>query len=63
MGKTLTTSLIDATGLPKEPVEREFNALLAKHNLNPETLTMDELREVMSEYLQSVFMDLLESQQ
>lgn len=60
MGEILTKTVIAATGLPQEPVEREFNALLEKHGKHPETLTLEELREVMAEYLQSVFLELKE---
>jgi len=58
MGETLAKSVIAATGLPTDPVEREFNALLAKYGKTPETLTMEELREVMADYLQTVFLEM-----
>lgn len=58
MGNTLSKTVITATGLPQDPVEREFNALLEKFGKNPETLTIEELREVMAEYLQIVFLEM-----
>lgn len=58
MGETLVKTVIRATGLPQEPIEREFEALLSQQGKNIETLTLDELREVMAEYLQTVFLDL-----
>ena len=58
MGKNLAQTVIAATGLPQAPVEREFNALLAKHAKDPESLTLEELREVMAEYLQIVFLEM-----
>ncbi|WP_374076588.1 hypothetical protein [Bdellovibrio bacteriovorus] len=58
MGDTLAKTVIAATGLPQDPVEREFNALLEKYGKSPETLTIDELREVMAEYLQIVFLEM-----
>ncbi|MBV2168078.1 MAG: hypothetical protein KUL82_05155 [Bdellovibrio sp.] len=60
MGETLAKTVIAATGLPQDPVEKEFNALLEKHGKTPETLTIEELREVMAEYLQMVFLELHE---
>ncbi|MGZ3768417.1 MAG: hypothetical protein ACXVCP_01250 [Bdellovibrio sp.] len=60
MGASLSKTVIEETGLPKEIIEREFNAILAKFGKNPESLTMEELREVMAEYLQLVFLELQE---
>lgn len=58
MGETLAQTLIEATGLPEKSLEKEFNALLAKHGKTPETMTLDDLREVMADYLQTVFLEL-----
>lgn len=58
MGNNLAKTVVAATGLPQDPVEREFNSLLAKHGKNPEDLTLEELREVMAEYLQIVFLEM-----
>lgn len=58
MGETLAKTVIAATGLPQDTVEKEFNALLEKHGKTPENLTLEELREVMAEYLQMVFLEL-----
>lgn len=58
MGKNLSETLIAATGLPTEPVEREFQSLLNKNGKSAEDLTLEELREVMAEYLQTVFLEL-----
>lgn len=60
MGATLTKTVIEKTGLPQDLIENEFNALLDKFGKNPESLTMEELREVMAEYLQLVFLELQE---
>lgn len=60
MGERLTEKVLEHTGLPKEIIEKEFNTLLAKFGKSPESLTMDELREVMAEYLQLVFLELQE---
>lgn len=58
MGNTLAKAVVAATGLPQDPVEREFNNLLEKHGKNPESLTLEELREVMADYLQTVFLEM-----
>lgn len=58
MGNKLAKAVVAATGLPQAPVEREFNSLLEKHGKNPESLTLEELREVMADYLQTVFLEM-----
>lgn len=58
MGNNLAKTVIVATGLPQDPVEREFNSLLEKHGKNPDSLTLEELREVMADYLQTVFLEM-----
>lgn len=60
MAKGLTQELIAATGLPKDPVEREFNKVLERYGKSQDELTLEELREVMAEYLQIVFLELIE---
>ncbi|MGZ3773738.1 MAG: hypothetical protein ACXVCY_06860 [Pseudobdellovibrionaceae bacterium] len=60
MGASLTKTVIEKTGLPPEMIEKEFNTILAKFGKNPESLTVEELREVMAEYLQLVFLELQE---
>lgn len=59
MGENLAKTLIAATGLPQDPIERELNALLLKYGKDAESLTLDELREIMAEYLQLVFLEML----
>lgn len=58
MAKDLAQTLLSATGLPLDPVEREFNKILERYAKKQEELTLDELREVMVEYLQIVFLEL-----
>lgn len=60
MGETLAKTIIEATGLPQEPIERELASLISPRGKTLETLTLDELREVMAEYLQTVFLELQE---
>lgn len=58
MGERLFQTLVEATGLPQNPVEKELTSLLIKFEKHPDTLTLDELREVMADYLQTVFLEL-----
>ena len=62
MGKNLAETVIEATGLPTTAVEKEFNTLLANHGTTAEEMTIDDLREMMAEYLQTVFLELAEQE-
>lgn len=54
----LAKTVIAATGLPQDPVEKEFQNLLAKNGKESENLTLEDLREVMADYLQTVFLEM-----
>lgn len=54
MGKELVETVIAGTGLPDQMIRDEFTALLTKHGKTAETLTLDDLREVLADYLQDV---------
>lgn len=54
MGKEMVENLLDATGLPDQMIRDEFSALLTKHGKTVENLTLDDLREVLADYLQDV---------
>lgn len=56
-GLALLKTLIESTGLPPEAVERELNRILAKGNFQREELTLDDVRELLSVYLQDVLME------
>lgn len=60
-GLSLLKTLIEATGLPAAAVEREVSQILAKKNLKPEALTLEDVREVLSAYLQDVLLEAKES--
>lgn len=49
--------LIQSTGLPEEAVEREVAKLLVRRNLNPENLSLDDIREMLACYLQDVLVE------
>ncbi len=51
-GLDLLRFLIESTGLPQESLEMELRKLIRKHGLDTETLTLDQVREVLVDYLQ-----------
>lgn len=56
MGSALLEMVILATGLPEGEVRRELQTLMIQHGKTAETLTVDDLREMMTEYLQDVIL-------
>jgi hypothetical protein len=60
-GLGLLRVLIEATGLPVEAVERELNKILASRDLKPEDVTLDDVREILSSYLQDVLLEAKKS--
>lgn len=56
-GKGLLSILIEATGLPPESVERELTRILSKRGLSAETVTLEDLREVLASYLQDALIE------
>ncbi len=51
-GTELIDTFLAATGLPEDRVRNELFDLIQEHNINPENLTLQQLRELMVEYLQ-----------
>ena len=58
MGKIKLSDVVLATELPTDPVEKELVSLMKKNNISAEELTIDELREIVAEYLQEVLLGL-----
>ena len=56
-GLGLLRSLIEATGLPGEAVEREIQRLLRARGVDPAHVTVDDLREMLAAYLQDVLIE------
>ncbi len=50
--------IVEFTGLPKEEIASELTEILASQGLNPATITMEQLREAMTEYLQDVLLEV-----
>lgn len=51
-GLDLLRFLIESTGLPQESLELELRRLIRKHGFSTETLTLDQVRDVLVDYLQ-----------
>lgn len=56
-GLGLLRALIEATGLPEEAVDREIQRLCAAQGIDPEEITLDNLRDVLALYLQDVLVE------
>lgn len=57
-GNSLIRELSQATNLPSDLLEKNIRMSLLKAGLNPEDLTLDELREVAMDLLTDIFEDL-----
>ncbi|WP_413559235.1 hypothetical protein [Bdellovibrio sp. HCB209] len=58
MEKGLAQVVVEATGLPESPVANELQRLMSAHGTNADELTIDQLREMMVDYLNEVFLEL-----
>jgi hypothetical protein len=56
-GLGLLRLLIESTGLPPESIEIELRRLIEKHGFSAETLTMEQVREMLACYLQDVLLE------
>lgn len=56
----ITKTVLGASGINCEALENEFTEVIEKHGFNHECLTLEELREVMAQYLNEVFLELLD---
>lgn len=55
-GKELIEQVASATGLPQDLVTSELNANIKNQGLNPDNISLDQLRLVLAEYLQDVLL-------
>lgn len=51
MGNKLFRQLIELTGLPAEEIGRELRRLLGERGIDPDFVTLEQLREVLASYL------------
>lgn len=61
MGNGLFELVVGETGLPTAPVRDELSELLEKNGFDAATMTLDQLRIVLAEYLQDVFLEAKEN--
>lgn len=61
MGKNLFNTVVAATGLPQNAVSAELGDLLSQVGKSPEDMTIEDLREIMAEYLQTVLLETKEN--
>jgi hypothetical protein len=54
MGKNLIEQISESTGLPENLVQDELVTLVSAAGLNPESVTVEDLRKILAEYLQDV---------
>ena len=58
MGEALIKRVAELTELPNDPVVEELNRLIEKAGLQKETLTLDDMRNILADYLQDTLLDL-----
>lgn len=56
-GKALVQSVLAATGLKSQSLENELKRIIQDSNASEETLTLEQLREVVASYLQDVLVE------
>jgi hypothetical protein len=61
MGDALLKTVIDSTGLPNDALSAELDRLIAKAGLEKQTITLDDMREILAEYLQDTLLELKSS--
>jgi len=59
-GHALLDVLLSETGLPYDVVHRELQTLLLGHNIDPATVTVRDLRRILTSYLQDVLIEAKE---
>lgn len=60
MNRNLAGTVLAATGINCDSLSKEFNQLLDHNGLTSDDLTIEQLREVMADYLNQVFLELAE---
>ena len=56
-GKTLLDQLATLTGLPGDSVNKELLTIVESYGLNPDTLTLQDVRALLADYLQDVLLE------
>lgn len=58
MKNPLLTQVMEQTGLPQNALEKEVTRVLTAHGLTEENVGLEELRQVLADYLQEVFLEI-----
>ncbi len=53
MEKDFLRTVVSATGLPEHLIEKELLNLIAKHGMDPQRMSIEDLRQIMVNYLQT----------
>jgi Flp pilus assembly CpaE family ATPase len=56
-GTTLIAELRETVGLDESFFDSQMSTLIQNYSLNPETLELDQLREVLADFLQSLILE------
>lgn len=54
MGNELFETVVAETELPDSPIRNELTELLVARGCDPQSLTLDQLRDVLADYLQTI---------
>lgn len=60
MGKTLIQQITNSTGLPEDLIQDELNTLITAAGVQPENVTLEDLRKILAEYVQDVLVQAKE---
>lgn len=60
MKEQLASTLLEHMDLPKEYARKQYESLLKQYNLCSDSLTLEQLREVLADHLQNVLLELKE---
>lgn len=58
IGKKLFDQVTEATGLPNDLVAGELRTLLRQAEIEPENMSLDDLRRVLAEYVQDILLSV-----
>lgn len=58
MAETIMQQIVQASGLPETILEEELRSRFEAKNLNPQDATLDEIRDIVTDYLQDVLCEL-----
>lgn len=61
-GTALLDIVVTASGLPKEALEKELARLLIDAQIHPNSVTIEQLRDVLENYLRDVLVEAKEAQ-